>query len=266
MSTAPSNTATLDAERPRTAAAPSAPSLATLVRVELRKSYDTRAGRWLLIVIGLAVVAVLALALLVPDIPKSFADHLEFTQLPMSILLPVLGILLVTSEWSQRTAMTTFTLVPRRSRVLVAKMLAGAVLALLGVAVATLASALTTVLTPVFTDVATDWNVGGVLLGQVLVVQVVSVLAGIAFGMLLLSSPLAIVTFFVLPTVFTILVGVVPALDWVRDWLDLGTTSMRLFQEGLDAQDWAQFGTSVALWVALPMVLGWIRIQRSEIA
>ena len=39
----------------------------------------------------------------------------------MGILLPVLGILLVTSEWSQRTAMVTFTLEPSRSRVIAAK-------------------------------------------------------------------------------------------------------------------------------------------------
>ena len=39
----------------------------------------------------------------------------------MNILLPVLGIMSVTSEWSQRTAMVTFTLEPSRSRFLAAK-------------------------------------------------------------------------------------------------------------------------------------------------
>ena len=39
--------------------------------------------------------------------------------------MPVVGILLVTSEWTQRTAMISFTLVPHRSRVLLAKLLAG---------------------------------------------------------------------------------------------------------------------------------------------
>ncbi len=35
----------------------------------------------------------------------------------------MLGILTVTGEWSHRTALTTFTLEPRRSRVLLAKCL-----------------------------------------------------------------------------------------------------------------------------------------------
>ena len=42
---------------PRPAPAPWAPSLGRLVRVELRKSSDTRAGRWLLLVIALATAA-----------------------------------------------------------------------------------------------------------------------------------------------------------------------------------------------------------------
>ena len=51
------------------------------------------------------------------------------------MLLPIVGLLLVTSEWSQRTALTTFTLVPERSRVIVAaKLLAGCALALAAVA------------------------------------------------------------------------------------------------------------------------------------
>jgi len=260
------STATLDVEQPRTTTGPTPPSLATLVRVELRKSYDTRAGRWLLITIGLASLAVVALALFVPDAPKRFTEHLAITQIPVAVLLPVLGILLVTSEWSQRTAMTTFGLVPRRSRVLVAKLLAAAVLAVLGVVASAAASALATVLTPVFTDQEMDWGLPGAQVLQVLVVQVVTVLAGVAFGMLLLSSPLAIVTYFVLPTLFTILVSLVSALDWVQDWLDLTTTTGPMYEGTLDGQGWLQVGTSVALWVVLPMVAGWLRIQRTEIS
>ena len=40
------------------------------------------------------------------------------------IILPVLAILLVTGEWSQRTALTTFTMEPRRERVVLAKLAA----------------------------------------------------------------------------------------------------------------------------------------------
>jgi hypothetical protein len=86
--------------------------------VELRKMTDTRAGFWL----QLAVVA-LTVAVIVIDVlfgharDQTLREMLALAVAPASILLPIVGILLVTSEWSQRTALDTFALVPRRSRV-----------------------------------------------------------------------------------------------------------------------------------------------------
>ena len=59
----------------------------------------------------------------------TFAAVLNVAVKPAAVLLPVAGILLVTSEWSQRTGMITFTLVPVRSRVLGTKLIASLVLA-----------------------------------------------------------------------------------------------------------------------------------------
>jgi hypothetical protein len=242
------------------------PSLARLTRVELRKSADTRAGFWLLSVIAVATLAVVVLQMVFADAAdRTFAGYFTTSQLPVGVLLPVLGILLVTSEWSQRTVGTTFALVPVRSRVLAAKVLAATVLGGLGVVAAATASAVATALTPVFTDDGARWQLTGAHLGQVLVVQVLTVLVGIAFGMLLLSSPVAIVLYFVLPTVVTLLVNSVDQLAWVRDWLDLTTTSMPMYEGTLEGQGWLQVGTSVAVWGLLPMVLGWMRVLRTEV-
>ena len=254
-------------DRPRTQPAHPVPSLLQLVRVELRKSADTRAGRWLLAAIAAAALLVAGLQLFFDDgVDGSFGYFFTASQFPVNLLLPVLGILLVTGEWSQRTAMTTFALVPRRWRVLTAKVLAAAVLAVVGVVATLVVSAVATALTPAFTDHGSGWALSGAQLGQVLLLQIASVLVGVAFGMLLLSSPLAIVLYFLLPTVVTILVNTVGALDWVRDWLDLSTTTLPLYDGTLEGQGWAQLGTSLALWLLLPLVLGWLRIERSEIA
>jgi ABC-2 type transport system permease protein len=103
-----------------------------LFSVELRKTVDTRAGRWLVgITIGAALLAegiFLAVAATHSDISAAYGDFVAAAAFVSSILLPVVGIMLVTSEWSQRTAMTTFTLEPRRMRIVVAKLLAGVTL------------------------------------------------------------------------------------------------------------------------------------------
>ena len=261
------STATIDPTTPPRAGKPAAaPSLARLTRVELRKTYDTRAGFWLLLVVALAALAVVTLQMFFAEEPdKTFEAYFASTQFPVNILLPVVGILLVTSEWSQRTAMTTFSLVPARSRVLTAKVIAGVILGLLGVAATAVVSALAALLTPVLTSDSSAWSVSGAQVAQVLLLQVLTILIGVAFGMLLLNSPLAIVLYFVLPTVLTIVSNTVSGLTWMRDWLDLSTTMAPMFEGALDGQGWAQVATSVALWGLAPMVAGWIRIARSEI-
>src|SRR3712207_2775229 len=107
-------------------------SLGRLTIVELRKLAETRSGMWLLIVIGLAAAATAAILLLAaPDEEQTFRGFFTFAQLPAGGLLPVPGILSMTAEWSQRTALTAFTLVPRRGRVLAAKLIAATVIAVL---------------------------------------------------------------------------------------------------------------------------------------
>jgi len=107
------------------------PVLGRLIVVELRKMLDTRAGFWLRVAtVAITVVAVIARSVTGDATDHTFASVLSVGLLPAAVLLPVAGILLVTSEWSQRTGMITFALVPVRSRILGAKLIASIVLSL----------------------------------------------------------------------------------------------------------------------------------------
>ncbi len=79
--------------------------MSRLARSELRKALDTRAGRWVAIgVIGLLVVVEVIYALAADDADKNFGDFLPIAGGVLGYFLPVLIIMLVTSETSQRTA------------------------------------------------------------------------------------------------------------------------------------------------------------------
>ena len=97
---------------------------------------------------------------------------------PVNILLPVLGILTVTSEWSQRTAQTTFTLVPVRGRVLVAKLAAGVVMAVASVAASMVIAAAANVVA-IATGSDGGWGVDAVALGNAVVAQLIGVIWGL---------------------------------------------------------------------------------------
>jgi ABC-type transport system involved in multi-copper enzyme maturation permease subunit len=245
--------------------APAVP-LSRLVLVELRKLADTRSGMWLLIVIGLASVATgLTLVLAAPDAEQDFNAFFTFAQLPAGILLPVLGILAMTSEWSQRTALTTFTLVPQRGRVITAKLAAAVVIAIVAAA-STLAFGAAFNLIAGATGGDGSWTIAWQVIVQCVALQVLFVLMGSAFGALLMNSPVAIVTFFALPMVWTILGETIRSLKTAAGWLDINLTTAPLTEGAMDAGQWGRLGVSAAVWVLLPLILGTVRVLRREVA
>ena len=115
---------------------------------------------------------------------------------PAAFLLPVAGILLVTSEWSQRTGMITFTLVPRRSRVLGTKLIASLILALAMLVMSvTVAAAAVLVASP---GVDGTWTHLAPLIAQSALYLTTGMVIGVAFGAILLASTPAIVVLFTL--------------------------------------------------------------------
>ena len=104
-----------------------------LLRAELRKATDTRAARWLLAAAVLLALAAQAVPLVFPrDVTQDRASFLTWAALGLSRLLPIAVMLTMTAEWSQRTALTTFTLEPRRGRVLAAKVAASLAIGVIG--------------------------------------------------------------------------------------------------------------------------------------
>jgi ABC-2 type transport system permease protein len=238
--------------------------LSRLIRVELRKMYDTRAGLWLLSAIGVVTVLVVgAFFVWGQSGDRTFLSLLGFAAIPQGVLLPVLGILLVTQEWGQRTAMVTFTLAPDRGQVLLAKCLAAVVLVLGALGVAAVVAAPLALLGGVsdpFEGVTP--NVAAAILAGFLI----GILWGLAFGMAFLNSAVAIVLYFLAPTITGIVTGVwASASDWLI-WVDLGTSQGALFSEtGPSGEEWAQLGTGSLVWIVLPGAIGVWRILRAEI-
>jgi ABC-2 type transport system permease protein len=240
------------------------PGLGRLVAVELRKMVNTRAGFWMqAATVGLTALVVIARLVVGDAADHTFGSVLDVAIKPAAVLLPVAGILLVTSEWSQRTGMITFALVPVRSRVIGAKLAASLVLAVAMLAVSVgLAAAGVLVASP---GVDGAWTDAGTLVAQSAVYLTGGMLTGVAFGMVLLASAPAIVTLFALPIAWT----AVASLSFFADaapWLDTRLALGPMPREVLTGTQWAHAGTALALWMLLPLLIGTWRITRREVA
>ncbi len=240
-------------------------SLWRLTRVELRKMANTRSGKWLLIGIAVITLAVIVAFYASADpSQRTFFNFLSAANGPQGFLLPVLGILLITSEWSQRTALVSFTLTPVRGRVLRAKFLAALVAGMAAIAVAVVLATLATLVA----GSENAWaNVGVDDLGKVVLLQVTAVVQGLAFGLLFLNSSAAIVSYFVLPSALNIVGTLWESLHKIQPWIDLWAAQDPLFRGGgnLTGEQWAQSLTSTLIWVVLPLVVGLVRVLRAEV-
>lgn len=243
-----------------------------LLKVELRKSYDTRAGFWLLLTIGILVLAAEAIVLaivVVQDEPAAFGDFIGVAAFVTSILLPVLGIMLVTSEWSQRTAMVSFALDPRRHRIILAKMIVGLVLTLVTALAATALGAVCNLLY-IALDGDGSWEFGWNFFFGFLITQFLAMLGGFALATLLLNTPAAIVVFFVYKWVLPGLFALGAALmDWfgdLRPWIDFQLAQGPVFDLTIDTgEEWGNLLVSGAVWLAIPLVVGMWRILHAEV-
>jgi ABC-type transport system involved in multi-copper enzyme maturation permease subunit len=243
--------------------------MSRLIAVELRKLVNTRAGLWLVLAIGLVSLLIMtAMLIWADDSDLVFGNIFGLMNIPTGFLLPVLAILLVTSEWGQRTGLVTFTLEPRRSRVVVAK-LATALVAAVGAMLTAMAfGALGNLLAGLFHDEpAGKWEMTHAGMSNSVMLQLFALLMGFAFGMLIRNSAAAIVLYFVIPTIWSILAQVIP---WVHDhlqkWADF-SFAQQPFQSGewATGQEWAHLATSGTIWLVLPLVIGIWRLLRSEV-
>lgn len=245
---------------------------ARLVRVELRKLGDTRAGKWLLISIALLTALAMAIALIVAITQDGDITYLDFSGIastPMGLLLPVLGIMSVTSEWGQRTNMVTFTLEPKRPRVVMAKLASGVIVALAAVVIAFAVGAVCNAIFGAFGTGGATWNIGAGDVLAFVILQVLGLLTGFAFGMLFINTAAAIVIFFVysfvLPGLFAWAAFV---WDWFADlqpWIDFAFSQGPLLSGDLGGMNWGEFAVSGLLWFVLPLGLGVWRLLRAEV-
>ena len=242
-----------------------------IVAVELRKSFDTRSGLWLLASIGLA--ALLTTGAVIAWAPASEFSYSQFTLaigVPMSVILPIIAVLSVTAEWSQRSGLTTFTLVPHRGRVLLAKAARSRPRRArrhrrrlrrrrarqprrdrdrrhrppCGTR-ASPTSATSRSATPC------------------------CMLVGFTLGALIRNSPGAIVAYmiyaFVAPGLLAFLAFNQAWFRDVRPWVDPKYNQDALLQGGLSGEQWTQLAVTTAVWLVLPLLVAVVNLLRSEV-
>lgn len=248
-----------------------------LALIELRKLVDTRAA--LGVILATIALSAVLLGSLFAFMATGDSEVLAGSGVSTSIdagtlvdagtsglrlLLPVMAILLATSEWTQRGAISTFTLEPRRVRVLAAKLVAVvAASAVVFVVVAALSLAAgwafsTATHTPI------DWTLRPAGLAWMGAMAVFSGLTGLALGMFIMNTAGAVTVYFVTPMVLQGLALLGERFAAILSWVNTAESFGPLVA-GTGDVHWGKVAVSTAFWVVVPLVAGGVRLVRREI-
>ena len=259
---------TIRASAPRIQPVP----LMRITRVELRKMLDTRSGFWLLASIAITAVLVTgAVILWAPNDELTYSTFVSAIGTPMAVLLPLVAILSVTGEWSQRSGLTTFTLIPHRHRIITAKAISSVLVGAVSVLLAFAVGALGNLLNSAVTSATPVWDVSVTEFLYFLLGSVLGLLIGFMLGILIRASSGAIAAYFIysflLPTVFLVLAN---AQSWFKDlqpWIDVTFAQGTLFafDGALTGEQWANIGVTGVIWMVVPLAVGLGFVTRAEV-
>ena len=244
-----------------------------LVKAESRKYVNTRAAL-VLSILTAAVLAAVTIGVIAayPDLTKvATGTDLQFLPLAMtSTLTSIIVILPVTSEWTQRGALTTFVVEPRRERVVAAKALValGVVLTVwlaiqLSWAVFNAAGAATHGLEASWEFHWTRW-LGGV--------EFLFLNAAVAFALALLlrNTALAVAVFVAAPVMLGTLGQFGELAAKIAAWIRTPGVSLQTILSAQtggqtpDATLWGQFTVGVVVWIVVPLAIGLWLNHRAE--
>ena len=232
--------------------------------------FDTRSGFWLMASIGiLALLATAAVILFARDDEMTYDSFAAAIGIPMTVVLPIIAILSVTSEWTQRSGLTTFTLVPHRGRVIAAKAIACVGVAVVSIPLAFGIGALGNIVGTAIAGVEPVWDVTVTNLLNIVLANVLGHAVGFMLGVVIRSSAGALVAYFLysflLPTLALLLAV---SQDWFRDlqpWVDFDYAQSALFEGALTAQQWTHLGVTGVIWLVVPLAVGLGLVIRAEV-
>lgn len=235
-------------------------SFGNLIIAETRKLVDTRASVWLLSItaaLSLIIAGVSGWAVTqVRSGTVSWPSLVFFPAMPVNALLPVVAILMVTAEWSHRTALTTFVMTPRRHLVAAAQGIVAA-------AASVVATVLVLVLTGISWLVATTFQPSVTLIGAnwkallgATATTLIYVLVGFALGLAFLNAPAAIIVILLVPTTVLPMATIIKQLRAITPWINYFQARTPLAAGTIHGVEWGHLATSTALWIVLPVIIG----------
>ena len=231
--------------------------MTVLLQTEVRRALDTRSSRWLL---SVAAVLSLVALILTNDVQPTLDAFVTAPGAPLAVLLPIVAVISAGADRSHRANVVTYTLVPRRTHIVLARTAALFVVVTTTGMAASVSAALMFVLMHPAQVGHSDWR--AVLMGtlSVAAVSVSSAAHGIAAASVVRSAALSVVVVLLAP--LSIEIAATLFVPTIAPWISALALPAWLARPHLA---WGSVGddpgvghvlVSFVVWFVVPFVIG----------
>jgi hypothetical protein len=100
---------------------------------------------------------------------------------------------------------------------------------------------------------------------EMTLVQLIGLVEGMAFGMALLASASAVVAYYLLPNLWSVLFSSLSSLKPAEAWVDLSQAGGNLYNQQITGTGWLQLLVAATMWIFIPLAIGVWRVSRTEV-
>ena len=236
--------------------------IAVLTVVELRKVLYTRGSQVVLLctlALGLLISAALTLTGANTTGRVDLSGPMVSLSLAVALGTPLIGVLIMTGDWSSRESVTLFLLEPRRGVVFASKVVATIALSAVTVVAVILLSGGVAAVAAVALRLPLIVGDAPSAIGPLLVVCFVGAISGSALASVTMSTPLAVAAVIIQTAVVDPVLSLAPV-SWGAY---LAPSSVANYLEG--TTELGPAITALALWIVLPLSIGLWRTCRKEV-
>ena len=225
-----------------------------VVIAEHLKVIKTRSSRSVLVTTFILTLIMFAISLIRFKTDMMWYRPFQGISSPVSTLLAIVFILLITDEYSKGTGLITYILIPQREKVIKAKLTVCVIYTLLGLVMNLILTLISVLISSRLYGFNITWTTNLVDLITLVMPTLVNVFFGFAIALLCQENTVALGMFILIPPV-TVVATQIPAIGVYAKWISLEHASS-IFIAGQTSVTQLQIMTSIFFWIVLPFLYG----------
>lgn len=229
-------------------------SLSGIVKAEYRKATNTQAAKTIIATITFLTLTMFVVSIFRFENPTSWTDPFFAISSPATTLLGIIFIFLICEERTQGTALVTYTFVPQRNKVILAKFVVLIILFLGTIIIIYVLTFIASIAVSRIYSCSVSWSISIYNVVLMLRPLFTNMLFGFSMAIAIQDTTIALGLYLILPPT-TVIASQLPVIAPYMKWISLEHSSS-IFVAGATGVTTEQYICSIFVWIVVPCIIG----------